>query len=604
MTNESWQKTEKGQAHKLVLEHVQNVERLQFDVFDRFVKLAALYDPNAIPNSDESLGFITENVIATNVDTVQAAIGTADIRARFMTDGGDWSTQRQARHLEWYAEGLTKLHDVDAKCSVAFGKGPGVRGTGVIYVDLNAAKDGFVVEHVLADDMIADNRELRGGGKLRQIHRRCIVDRDDLIDQFPKYKTEITRAYVARTGLWAGYRPVGENQIVVLYSWHLGAKRKCVTIDGCTLLDEKYEEDGFPFARVVWSERDESWYGIGLAERLMGHQRVLNRSNWQVDRLVDRNAVPTTYVRQVDAKLAVKTVNRAGSIAVVNGDWPVTPIPPAISPEVYKRIADTKASASEESGVSRMAAHGTKPGGLDSGAALREYKDQTTQRFATQEKAYEKFKLDVVLLMIGCCKKLGKKAPVIMRRTRFGAMKIPWAKVDMGDVKVQIAAAATLSRTPAGRTQLVLELAQAGVISQDSARRLMQHPDAERELSLYTAAIENIERCFDDIADGNVVVPEPYMHLKLAVWRGQQQYLIWADDGAPEEVLEVLRDFIVLSADRVSAMEAPVANDNAALGAAPGAMPTDPAMMDPTMMPQGPPPQAALAAQAMDLRAS
>ena len=598
-TNESWQKTAKGEAHKLVLEHVQNVERLQFDLYDRFVKLAALYDPNAIPANDESLGFITENVIASNVDTIQAAIATAEIRARFMTDGGDWATQRQARHLEWYAEGLTKMHDVDAKCAIAFGKGPGVRGTGVIYVDVNAANDNIVVEHVLADDMIADNRELRGGGKLRQIHRRCIVDRDDLIEQFPKHKLEIERAYTARTGLWAGYRPVGENQIVVLYSWHLGAKRKCITIDGCTLLDEKYEEDGFPFARVVWSERDESWFGISLAERLMGHQRVLNRSNWQIDRLVERSAVPTTYVRQVDAKLAVKTVNRAGSIAVVNGDWPQTPTPPAISPEVYKRVADTRDSASRESGVSQMAQHGTKPGGLDSGAALREYKDQTTQRFATQEKAYERFKLDVVLLMIRCCKKLGKKAPVIMRRTRFGAMKIPWAKVDMGDVKVQIAAAANLSRTPAGRTQLVLELAQAGVISQDSARRLISHPDAERELSLYTAAIENIERCFDDIADGEVVVPEPYMHLKLAVWRGQQQALIWTDDGAPEEVLEVLRDFIVLAADRIAAMEAPVAaNDNVAAGAAP------PMPMDPSAPPMGPAPQAAFAQQAMDLRAS
>jgi hypothetical protein len=203
----------------------------------------------------------------------------------------------------------------------------------------------------------------------------------------------------------------------------------------------------------------------------------------------------------------------------------------------------------------------------------------------------------VVLLMLGCCKRLGKKAPTILRRSRFGAKKLPWSKVDMGDVKVQIAAASNLSRTPAGRTQLVLELAQAGVISQDSARRLISHPDAERELSLYTAAIENIERCFDEIADGEIVVPEPYMHLKLAVWRGQQQYLIWSDEDAPEEVLEVLRDFIVLAADR-SAPAAPVGAEAMAPGAAP------PMPMDPAAPPMGPAPQAALAAQAMDLRAS
>jgi hypothetical protein len=594
---DQWHRLPKGEAHQLVTEHVQNVERLQFDIFDRFVKLAALYDPNTGAASSESLGFVSENVVASNVDTVQATIATAEIRARFMTDGGDWGQQRTARHLEWYAEGLTKLHDVDAKCATAFGKGPGVRGTGVIYVDLNAKKDGFVVEHVLADDIIADNRELRGGGKLRQLHRRQIVDRDDLIAQFPKFETEIEHAYTARTGMWAGYRPVGENQIVTLHSWHLGAKSKTITIDGCTLLDEKYDEECFPFARIVWSERDESWYGIGLAERIMGHQRVLNKSNWQIDRLVERSAVPTTFVRQVDAKLAAKEVNRAGSMAVYHGDAPITPTPPAISPEVYKRVADVKSSASEESGVSRMAAHGTKPAGLDSGAALREHRDQTTQRFATQEKAYERFKLDVVLLMLGCCKRLGKNAPVINRRTRFGAKRIPWAKVDMGDVKVQIAAASNLSRTPAGRTQLVLELAQGGIISQDSAKRLLRHPDVERELSLYTAAIENIEKCFDEIADGAVVMPEPFMNLKLAVWRGQQQYLTWRDDGAPERVLEALRQFVVQAA-HMSAPPAPPA-------VAPGAPAVDPMMADPMAagVPMGPAPVAALAPQAMELRA-
>ncbi len=572
-----WQKADKGRVHSLVLEQVQQVERLQFDQFNRFERLATLYDPNR-PGSEEqadALGYVTENVIASNVDTVQAAIATNEIRARFMTDDGDWSQQRQARHLEWYADGLCKLHDVDAKCAVAFGKGAAVRGTGVVYVDIKGGK--LVVEHVLADDIIVDNRELRGGGRIRQIHRRRIVDKDDLIAEYPKHEQAILAGYNARSGLWAGYRPLGENQVVVLHSWFLGKKGRCtVTLEGVDLEDKPYDSETPPFARIVWSERDESWYGISLAERIMGHQRVLNRSNWQIDRLVDRNAVPTTYVRQADAGLAVKQVNRLGTIAVIRGEVPQTVIAPAISPEVYRRQETVKASASEESGLTRMATHGAKPAGLDSGIALREFRDQTTQRFATQEKAYERFKLDVVLLMLACCKKLGDKAPKVVRKSRFGKRELKWSDVDMGEVRVQIAAASNLSKTPAGRTQLVLELAQGGIISQDSARRLLKHPDAERELSLYTAALENIERVFDDIADGEVRVPEPYMHMAMCVWRGQQQYLIWRDDGAPEEVLEALRDFIVLAADAVAKSEE-------------------------AAMPQGPAPTAALAPEAMNL---
>jgi hypothetical protein len=587
-TQEPWWKAEKDRAHERVFEHVRLVERDQFDLYDRFVKLACLYDPNENGSTPtDQLGFVTENVIASNIDTVTAVVGSSEIRARFMTDGGDWSEQRQARALEWYAEGICKLYDVDAKCTLAFGQGAAVRGTGIVFVTI---KDGGIcVEHALADDVVVDEREQ---GNPKQLHWRRLVDREDLIACYPQYEDEIRRAHPggSTNGMWAGYRPIHDGHLAVVKSWRLtvgkqkGRYTEC--IDGFTLKDEEYDEGCFPCARICWQPRARRWYGIGLAERIMGHQRVLNRSNWQIDRLVDQNAVPTTYVRMADAALAVKTINRVGTIVPIKGDYPQTPTPPAINPEVYKRQQDVKASAYEESGVSRMAASAAKPSGIDSGVALREYRDQTTQRFAQQEKAYEKLKLDVVWLMLKCCKKLGKDAPVIMRKSKYGARKIKWSEVDLLDAKVQIEAAANLSRTPAGRTQFVLELAQAGLVSQDSVRRLLRYPDAERELSLYTAAVENIERCFDEIADGKVVMPEPFMNLQLCVWRGQQQYLTWRDDGAPEAVLEAIRQFVVQAAHMVSMQ----ATDPAAGGVA-------------APMPADAPPQAAMAAQAMDLRA-
>jgi Uri superfamily endonuclease len=349
--------------------------------------------------TESATGFITENVIASNVDTVTAAIATTEVRARFMTDDGDWETQRTARHLEWYAEGVSKLHDVDAKCALAFGQGAAVRGTGLIYVGIEDGK--LCVEHVLADDIVVDERECRSGSMPKQMHRRRLVDKDDLIARYPEFAEQIERAVTSRGAMstWAGYRPVESNQVVVVYSWirPLGNRkgRYTVCIDGQDLDDKEWTDDGFPFAKIVWAERVGGWYGIGLAERIKGHQRVLNRSNWHIDRLVERDAIPTTYVRRADAKLAVQSINRLGTIAVVNGEPPVTVAGPAVHPELYRRQETVKASASQESGVSQMAQHGTKPAGLDSGVALREYRDQTTQRFATQEKAYERLKLDV-----------------------------------------------------------------------------------------------------------------------------------------------------------------------------------------------------------------
>ena len=348
------------------------------------------------------------------------------------------------------------------------------------------------------------------------------------------------------------------------------------------MLDEEYEREFFPFARIVWSEPIQGWYGISLAERIAGTQRELNRRNWQINRSLDQAASPTTYVGMADANLAVKSTNRIGNIAVVKGNTPVTVAAPIVNPETYQSARDLKASAFEESGVSRMAAQAAKPAGIDSGVAMREYRDQTTQRFAIQEAAFERLYLDVVLLVVEECKALAGDAPAIARKSRFGSKKIKWSQVDMGETKVSIMAASTLSKTPAGREQTVIEWAQAGIVSQDEARRLLRHPDLERSMSLYDAAIEDVECCLEEIADGEMLVPEPFQNMSMIVWRGQMQYLGWKNDGAPEEILENLRQFIIHAAFIV-------ANQNAPQGA--------PAVTGMTPPPPMAPPQSAVAAQ-------
>jgi len=127
-----------------------------------------------------------------------------------------------------------------------------------------------------------------------------------------------------------------------------------------------------------------------------------------------------------------------------------------------------------------------------------------------------------------------------------------WSKVDPGETRIRIMPASTVARTPAGRTQFALELAQAGVVSQDEARRLIRAPDTERALSLYTAALDNIERALEDMKDGYVVVPTPFMNLKMCVWRGQAELNLVEQDGAPFDVMENLRQFTLTAAHYLS----------------------------------------------------
>lgn len=621
-----WDTAGEGEVNKLVFDQVSQIERNQFDTFDRFEKLEALYDPLSISSSYSQAGnpqtdpcsVPIENVVASNIDTVTAVIAATEVRPRFMTDNADWRATRTAKRLEWYAEGLGKLTDLEVKSEIAF-KEAAKKGTGLlkVYADPNGE---VCVDHVHVEDIVVDEAECRGGGSPRQLHHRmCNVDADELAAQFPEHADDIMRARDRGNGgrrQWAGYRPLADDGVVVVESWKLpagkqGSKgfrpgRHTICVEGADLLDEEWTKPGFPFAKIVWTPRAKGWYGISLAERIAGIQRALNRRNWHIHRNLDQIAVPTTYVRPADANLAVKTIGKLGTIAVVKGDVPETKFPQANSAETYQNRETLKAAAYEESGMSRLTATASKPAGLDSGVALREYRDSTTQRFAMQEKAYERFVLDAFILLVDVCKDLGSSAPVITRSAKFGAKSVKWKDVDMGDVRVQIAASSTLPRTPAGRYQTALEWAQAGVISTDEWRRLTEHPDLDRVLSLYTQGIDSVEKDIEAIEEGDYVVPEPFGNLQLMAKMGQMAYLRDRDLGAPEEVLEGLRQYVVLAQHLLNPPAPP------APPPMPGAPGMDPSMgmpppttagLPPDMGASLPPagPQAALAPTAMNL---
>lgn len=594
-TDTVWWEADEGKVHKLLLPYVQEVDSRQLDHFDRFVLLDALYDPNgyaagqADPKWRAEIGRMTENVIASNVDTVRSAVAITEVRARFLTDGASWSAVKRAELLETYAEELGKLLDVGEACRTAFFD-TALKGTGVVkvYVDED---DEIHVEPIMIDNIVVDDAECQNGAAPRQLHYRQVDrDRDSLIQQFPECKAEIMKArggrqWRAQLARWYAPLAGSRNDVAVVESWRLPMGRPgtsryrpgrhVICIDGCDLLDEEWDKPFFPLATMRWGLRRSSWYGISLAERIIGHQRTINKRGWHMERVLDRLAVPTTFVRQPDANLRVQSTN-IGNVVAVKGDFPKTEVPSVIGPELQADLARAKASAFEETGVSRMAATSAKPAGLDSGVALREWRDMGTDRFAMQEKAFERLYLDTILLVLDCCKDLAKDAPKMSRRSRWAPRQIGWGDVDMKDVRVQISASSTVPRSSAGREQTVMEFTQAGIFSLDEARTLLKHPDVDKILSLYTAVREAIEMDLEGIELGHAVIPEPFLNLDMAAKLGHARYLVDRQyEDVPESVLEGLRTYVVQAKHILTLVPpAPVAG-----GVLP---PADPAAPQPT----------------------
>ncbi len=122
----------------------------------------------------------------------------------------------------------------------------------------------------------------------------------------------------------------------------------------------------------------------------------------------------------------------------------------------------------------------------------------------------------------------------------------------------------------------MVELAQAGVITLEESRELIDHPDIDAKISMYNAAAEAVENALERILDGESVTPTPYMNLQVCVTMAQNMYLKLDISeeygGAPEEILEGLADFIAVAAGILNPPAMPQ-NENAPMpapGAAPG----------------------------------
>lgn len=614
-----WWEAEEGQVHKLLLPYVQEIDQRQIDHVDRFALLDALYDPNgqAAQQADAKwraeIGRMTENVIASNVDTVRSAVATTEVRARFLTDGASWSAARRATLMERYVEELGKLLDVAEACRVAFFD-CALKGTGVVkvYADQD---DQICVEPVMIDNIVVDDGECANGASPRQMHYRQVdCDRDVLIHQFPERETEILRAKGSSSwrqtlARWRSPLSNNRNDVAVVESWRLPMGtpesdnyrpgRHVICVEGCDLLDEEWGKAFFPFASMRWGLRRSSWYGISLAERIIGHQRVLNKRGWHMERVLDRLAVPTTFVSVADQNLRVQS-HAIGNVVALKGAPPQTIVPSVIGPELQADRAYAKNSAFEETGVSRMAATSSKPAGLDSGVALREWRDMGTDRFSLQEKGFERLYLDVVMLILDACKDLGPNAPRMSKRSRWAPRKIGWKDVDLSDLRVQISASSTIPRTSAGREQAVMEFTQAGIFTLDEARSLLKHPDVDKTLSLYTSVREAIEEDLEGIELGFPVAPEPFLNLELASRLAHARYLVDRQyDDIPEEVLEGIRTYIVQTQHMISMAAAPAAGPAGPMGPE-GGMAEPPAptpqqvpAMGPSAIPAEMPPMAA-----------
>jgi hypothetical protein len=554
---EFWYQETEEKVHSAVFDHVRGLEQEQASLHRANQCHAQFYSNREEPGlvGTDGLGYsrrrwsgVTENVIQSVIDTAKSLIGKSKPKISIITEGANWDLQQLARQLDKFTFGMFQHLDIYELMPEIF-RDACIFGTGCLRLISDGDKGELTAERVLIDNILVDEGEVPAGGMPRQLHHVRKVNRTVLIGMYPDFEEEIETSSTDHLEL-GSYRAVDSDMVLVVDSYYLSPGgdspgRFVRAISDATLEDMEWTKKYYPYIFYRWSNPVTGWYGQGLAEGLLGFQIRINELNDFIKQAHDLIAVPRVFVEQSSRTLKPQLTDEIGHVVNYTGRPPTFFTPQALNRETYDRVSALKQSAFEFAGISEMAAHATRPEGIEAAVALRELSDNQSQRFSDQQARYEQAYVELAQLIIDMVRDMGKK-PTTFVSTRF-VEEIDWPEADFDKHKFTLRAmpSSILGETPAGKKQTIIEFGQYGIpLSPAEIRRLLDHPDLEQSDMLAKAKLEQIHWVIGKLSKDEWVQPDAFMDLTLGLELVNAAYLNSMMAGAPEETQELFRQWL------------------------------------------------------------
>lgn len=507
------------------------------------------------------------------------------VKPTFLTNDGDYSMRRKAEGLQKLVTGAFYQTNFYKKQVPIFRDGC-IFGTGFLRMFPDHTLTKLEADRVPEWEIHVDDSEGYYGDPRCLYHRRY-VDKRVLCAIFPDYEDEIEKAQTDPDDI-AGSPDILSDYIPVVTAYHLpsveGADdgRYTICISSCTLYDDDWTRNRFPFAAFRWSEDPAGFFGVGLAYELAGIQAEINdllQEIQEAHRLIKGFWAVERNSRVLDTHIN----NDLQRIIRFAGQAPTYYAPTAIASDVYQHLWNLYAKAYEICGISQLAAAAQKPAGLNSGAALRAYEDTQTERFLEVGHRLEDFTLEAAELVIEGAREIAAKGNYkVNARAKDFIETIDFKDVDLprDAYELQVFPSSMLPSTPAGRIAFVQDLINSKMMSPEDGFSMLDFPDTDQYAARVNAPRKLLERNLEEIIEkGKVVAPEPLDDHDLAIREVPRAIAKARNDGVPPERIETLRRYIVNS----------VRLKGLGMAAIAPPAPPPPGMAPPGALPGGPP---------------
>lgn len=520
----------------------------QFDIYEhyyenkRYSELFGYFE-----NQNYNL-YTSYNLIRSIVNALKSRIGTKVPKPMFLTDNGDYLTQKKTKANDTIVNHHFKKGMIYRAGVQAF-KTACVKNLGVIKVVTDMKNRCFKYEscdpikiHVPSPDM--------GGFERDEIFQEYIIPRSVVIKMWPEAKKKLQERRIME---YQGDDYTEEKGITIVEAWKSSRKHKIFIPDSAKhgavgdetiiLFEEDWKFDFIPFGFYRWESKMEGFYGQGLAEELTPIQRRVNHITRKIAESVDLVAGSRIFVNgQMDYKR--KLTNEVGTIYPYTGqNAPMESLWSGVPETYFKHLQDYIEYAFRQSGISEMTAASQKPPGLTSGKALITYNDLETQRFRAAAQEYNDMFIE-----------LAQKTYAMGVKYKFSMFE---KITDREMPYVDIYPTNLLSDHPSGRYEDLQRLIEMGVVPQGQAGSLLNFPDLKAFESLESATIKATKEIIHKAIWEDQEMENPVMELDLNVQLDCAKKILANSfrKGMEEEKQDKIRDFITKVEEAIQAQQ-------------------------------------------------
>lgn len=565
------------------------------------------------------------NITEQMIDTLQAEIISNRTKPMFTTSGGDFLAQEQAEELTRFCVGLFSDCKVHEKLAPAVCTDALVFGTGIAKVWEEGGK--IRAQRIFPAEVVVDTVQA-SLAEPRTLYHHRILGRDSVIAAFvcdydegqdgsdgedgdsdmrKKAREENRRVrrilenatdYSGQKLSVSGSASRGIRDLVqVIEAWRLptGTEpgRHIVAVEGSgCLLDEEWGHDWFPFVMLRYKPRTKGFWGKGVAEILEGHQAIINSFR---EKIIAQLALSSPILWTAPGSDTNADSMRSNGLFTIiqTPEPPKLIVSPSVPGDLMQRLREEISDAGSMIGINTFMMDSTIPKGIDggSGVALRLYNDTKSKRFMNFARAFDTFHIDLCELMVktaDACEDAGNSEIIANFYDEIQVRRIKYADIRLPEEAYVIRPAPVnfLSESPSFRMSDVETLMP--YLPDDQKMpflaKAMRQPDMQDFTSNVSADEDAIDKAISLILRGiktsAEVSPSAYMKPELAIERARVAYLKAKTDGAPDERLNELENWMDLCMNLKSLIE------NAQAPAQPEMQAPDPSM-DPTQ-PQPP----------------